>query len=110
MKFPTIYRYKQSEIENILGLTIFPIEDLFFVCHCQIPNNYNKYVLFHEEDETGEYYLCFEYEDAVEYEPTEGLYGKMDGPALIKNVEDIVKRGREKYSAYKKLLEKYYKK
>jgi hypothetical protein len=106
MKFPLIYRNKLSEIENNLGLTISQIGDVFLACHHQFPNDFHKYILIREEDDKGEYYLSFDYNEIIEYEPTEGLYRMMDGPAHLTNTEKIEKDGNLLYSEYKKIANK----
>ena len=106
MKFPSIYRNKLSEIENSTGLTVSPIGDVFLVCHHQFPNDFHRFILIHEEDDKGEYYLSFEYDEMIEFEPTQGLYGMMDGPAHLTNTEKIESDGKLLYSKYKEVTNK----
>ena len=105
MRFVATYRNTISEIENILGLSVSQIGEVFLACHWQLPNDYGKFILIQEEDDKCMYYLCFEYDRLIEYETTKGLYGFMDGPALIKNTEDIEQYGLRIYAQYKKIAE-----
>ena len=105
MRFVATYRNTLSEIENFLGLTVNRIGEVFLACHWQLPNDYDRYILIQEEDDKGEYYLCFEYNRIIEYEPTKGLYGFMDGPALIKDTDDIEQYGLRIYARYKNIAE-----
>lgn len=92
MQSPKIYRNSISEISYMLGLSPNDLkEGMILFCHCQFPNNNKKYIAIPMEDKNGKYYDLYQYEKQLDYENIPLPNSSIIGPALIHNVEYIIK-------------------